>query len=531
MKKNIFIFYLIFSLSFFLFNNAYSQNQQEEQPKIEKTLSQKIDDGFKPFVEVLSSVLFLDPFAALGIYDPQVYDEQGNPIIKNGAPLKISVPLVVVWLVFGALFFTIRMKFVNLRGFYHAIELITGKFSKKEDKGEISSFQALATALSATVGMGNIAGVAVAITVGGTGATFWMIVSAFLGMSSKFVECSLGVKYRQIDKNGVVHGGPMYYLRDGLKNKGLPKLGIFLSIAFAIMCVGGSIGGGNMLQSNQAFLQLANQIPAIKDFGVWFGLVMAILVGLVTIGGVKSIAKVTDKLVPFMCAFYLLAGLTIIISNITKVPEMFLLIIKGAFAPSAMYGGFLGVLVQGFRRASFSNEAGIGSSAIAHSPAKTNEPISEGVVAMFEPVIDTIVVCTMTALVLTITGAYQNPENLQGTALTSYAFGSVVSWFPYMLTVAVLLFVFSTIISWGYYGEMAWRYLFGDKLVSVISFKLMYLCCIIIGASVSMNQVVEFSDMMILGMAFPNIAGLIILSPEVYKDMKVYFEKVKLKKL
>jgi AGCS family alanine or glycine:cation symporter len=527
MRKNIFIFFVVFCFSSFLFFNSYAQSQQEEQPKIEKTISQQIDESFKPFVEVLSSVLFLDPFAATGIYDPQVYDENGNPVIKNGNPVKVNIPLVVVWLVFGALFFTIRMKFVNLRGFYCSLELISGKFKKKEDKGEISSFQALSTALSATVGMGNIAGVAVAITIGGAGATFWMIISAFLGMSSKFVECSLGVKYRQIDKNGVVHGGPMYYLRDGLKNRGLPKLGMFLSVAFAVMCVGGSIGGGNMLQSNQAFLQLSNQIPVIKDFGVWFGLIMAVLVGLVTIGGVKSIAKVTGKLVPFMCAFYIVAGLIIIMFNITKVPEMFLLIVEGAFAPSAMYGGFLGVLIQGFRRASFSNEAGIGSSAIAHSPAKTNEPISEGIVAMLEPVVDTIIICTITALVITITGAYQNPDNLQGTALTSYAFGSVMPWFPYFLTIAVLLFVFSTIISWGYYGEMAWRYLFGNKLASVITFKLLYLWCIIVGASVSMNQVVEFSDMMILGMAFPNIAGLIILSPEIYKDMQEYFKKVK----
>ncbi|GAB4333987.1 MAG: alanine/glycine:cation symporter family protein [Flammeovirgaceae bacterium] len=525
MKKRFLLFCLIFSLNIAFEANAIIE--EKEKQKSEMTLSQKIDESFKPFVEVLSVVLFLDPFAAIGIYDPQVYDEQGNPVIKNGTPLKVSIPLVVVWLVFGAVFFTIRMKFINIRGFYHSLELVSGKFSKKEDKGEISSFQALSTALSATVGMGNIAGVAVAMTVGGAGAAFWMIVSAFLGMSSKFVECSLGVKYRQIDKNGIVHGGPMYYLKDGLKAKGLPKLGMFLSVAFAVMCIGGSVGGGNMLQSNQAFLQLASQVPAIKDDGFWFGLLIATLVGLVTIGGVKSIAKVTDKLVPFMCAFYILAGLSIILANITKVPEMFMLIIKGAFAPSAMYGGFLGVLIQGFRRASFSNEAGIGSSAIAHSPAKTNEPISEGVVAMLEPVVDTIIVCTMTALVLVITGAYQNPENLQGTALTSYAFGTVVSWFPYLLTVAVLLFAFSTILSWGYYGEMAWRYLFGDKRLSIICFKLMYLFFVILGASVNMNHVVEFSDMMILGMAFPNIAGLIILSTEVHKDMIGYFERVK----
>ncbi|MCS6833103.1 MAG: alanine:cation symporter family protein, partial [Flammeovirgaceae bacterium] len=361
------------------------------------TLSEKIDKNFTPFVKTLSAILFLDPFEAIGLHDGYVRDEKGNIVMKDGQPLKVNVPLVVVWLVMGAIYFTLRMRFVNLRGFVHAIELVRGKFRRKDDKGEISSFQALATALSATVGMGNIAGVAVAISVGGEGASFWMIVSAFLGMSSKFVECSLGVKYRQIDKTGMVHGGPMYYLKEGLKQKGLPRLGSFLAILFAVMCVGGSLGGGNMLQANQAFLLLSEQLPSLKSYGFWFGLVFASLVGIVTIGGVKSIARVTDKLVPFMCAFYLIAGFIVIFVHLPDVPAMLWRIVSNAFCPSAMYGGFLGVLIQGFRRASFSNEAGIGSSAIAHAPARTNEPTSEGLVAMLEPVVDTMIVCTMTA--------------------------------------------------------------------------------------------------------------------------------------
>ena len=295
------------------------------------------------------------------------------------------------------------MNFINIRGFKHAIELVRGKFDDPKDQGEVSHFQALATALSATVGLGNIAGVAVAITVGGPGATFWMIVAGLLGMSSKFVECTLGVKY-VVNENGEVSGGPMYYLKNGLAKYGLANLGKVLAVIFAILCIGGSFGGGNMFQANQAYAQLSGQFPMLQGNGPMFGFLLAVLVGTVIIGGIKSIAKVTEKIVPFMAGLYILAASIIIVINFGQIGAAFAMIIEGAFAPSAAFGGFIGVLIQGFRRAAFSNEAGVGSASIAHSAAKTNQPVSEGIVSLLEPLIDTVVICTMTALVIIITG-------------------------------------------------------------------------------------------------------------------------------
>ena len=375
-----------------------------------------------------------------------------------GFDVGADVPIVVIWLVFGAIYFTFRMRFINVRGFKHAIGLVKGDYDDPNDKGEVSHFQALTTALSATVGLGNIAGVAIAISVGGPGATFWMIVAGLLGMSTKFVECTLGVKYRKLDENGEVSGGPMYYLRDGLAKYNMARFGKFLAILFAILCVGGSFGGGNMFQANQAYAQLAGQFPALAGNGPMFGLILAILVGTVIIGGIKSIANVTEKIVPFMALLYVGTALIIILMNITEVGSVFALIIKGAFAPDAALGGVIGVLIQGFRRAAFSNEAGIGSASIAHSAAKTNEPVSEGIVALLEPFIDTVVICTMTALVIIFTGMYNVP-GLEGAQMTSNAFGSVFSWFPYLLVIAIFLFAFSTMISWSYYGLKAWEFL------------------------------------------------------------------------
>ncbi len=458
--------------------------------------------------------------------------EQPQPFYFRNLDTKDQgIPLIVVWLVFGAIFFTLKMKFINFRGAIHAIQLVRGKYDDPSSKsGEISHFQALVTALSATVGLGNIAGVAIAISMGGPGATFWMILAGLIGMSSKFVECTLGVKYRETDEKGEVFGGPMYYLSAGLSKRGLKKLGKFLAVLFAILCVGGSFGGGNMFQANQAFNQLT-EIPgweSFSNYGFWFGLVLAILVGIVIIGGIKSIAKVTDKVVPSMVALYVISALTIIGINIENIGEAFGMIFSGAFEPDAIYGGFIGVLILGFQRAAFSNEAGVGSSAIAHSAAKTEEPVSEGMVALLEPFIDTVLVCTMTALVIIFTGYATDSEGLEGAALTSAAFSSSLGgWSMYVLSFAVVLFAFSTMISWSYYGLKAWTYLFGKSRKADISYKLLFLVFVVVGSSVGLGAVIEFSDLMILGMAFPNILGLLIMSSEVKSDMNTYFTKIK----
>ena len=466
-----------------------------------------LDNIFKPIVDNIAKVIFFDVSRIIG---------------QNK-----EVPFIVIWLIFGALFFTFKMNFINLRGFNHAISLVKGDYHDPNNKGEVSHFQALTTALSGTVGLGNIAGVAIAISLGGPGATFWMIVAGLIGMSSKFVECTLGVKYRKIDENGVVSGGPMYYLKDGLAKKNLPNLGKFLAILFAILCVGGSIGGGNMFQANQAFAAFKTVFPTMSNFGPLFGLFLAILVGVVIIGGIKSIAKVTEKIVPFMAAIYVGAALIIIGYHFTDLHIVFSKIIKGAFSPEAGLGGFIGVLIVGFKRAAFSNEAGVGSASIAHSAAKTKEPVSEGMVALLEPFIDTIVICTITAIVIIITGSYTNVGGLGGSELTSQAFGSVIWWFPYILTIAIFLFAFSTIISWSYYGLKSWTFLFGQSKATELTYKVLLMFFVVVGSSVNLGSVLDFSDMMILAMAFPNIIGLLFLSSEVKEDLKTYFEKVK----
>ena len=567
-------------------------------PDDDSNVANRINELFIPVVEFMGGVLFWDPFEAIGVYDPVAYDENGVPLqrsvmsgkvsgqsgsdlligddtefnqlkynnrlvingevyrVKNvirderlvlqtplkgaidgisiGRPIVNNIPFIVVWLMFGAVFFTFKMRFINFRGFRHAIQLVSGKFDKPEDEGEVSHFQALATALSGTVGLGNIASVAVAISLGGPGATFWMILAGLLGMSSKFVECTLGVKYRIIKnaddpdkKKHEVNGGPMYYLSQGLALRNKKTLGRILASMFAILCVGASFGGGNMFQANQAFSQIKMQFGLNPDSGFYFGLFMAILVGIVIIGGIKSISKVTEKIVPFMAGMYVLAALVVIAMNIDQVGHALGLIFNGAFNSEAMYGGFIGVLVKGFQRAAFSNEAGVGSASIAHSASKTDEPVSEGIVALLEPFIDTVVICTMTALVLIFTGVYDTP-GLEGAQLTSAAFGSQISWFPYLLTIAIFLFAFSTMISWSYYGLKSWNYLFGDSNLTGNTFKVIFLMFVVVGASINtLGPVLDFSDMMLLAMAFPNIIGLVILSNEVKFDLKEYLRKVK----
>ena len=502
----------------------------------EETVSERINSFFEPIVAKMAVVLFFDPFEALGLHDPIIYDEQGNAVLdQNGNPLKSQIPMIVAWLILGAVFFTIYMGFINIRGFKHALDVVRGKFDNPDDAGEVSHFQALTTALSATVGLGNIASVAIAIVIGGPGATFWMILAGILGMSTKFVECTLGVKYRKIDIFGQVSGGPMYYLYMGMKNRGMKWLGTFLAIVFAILAIGGSFGGGNMFQANQAFAQFKMIFPSIGDYGWVFGTLLAIMVGLVIIGGIKSIARVTDKVVPFMAALYVGTALIIVIMNIGQTGEAFRLIFDGAFSPAAMKGGFIGVLIVGFQRAAFSNEAGAGSAAIAHSAVKTEEPISEGFVALLEPFIDTVVICTMTALVIIYTGSYLNPDGLEGAELTSQAFGTVFSWFPYLLVIAIFLFAFSTMISWSYYGLKGFDYLFGgfsekwlgSRKYAANFYRIVFLAFIVIGASSTMGAVTDFSDMMILSMGLPNILGLLIMAPEVKRDLKSYLARVK----
>lgn len=499
-------------------------------------LSQQINDFFVPVVNQMGKVLFWDPFSAVGMYDPVIRDEEGEVVTdRNGQPRRAPISLVVVWLILGAFFFTFFFKFINIRGFKHAIDIVRGVYDDPKSTGEVSHFQALATALSATVGLGNIAGVAIAVSVGGPGATFWMILAGLLGMASKFTECTLGVKYRRIDKEGHVSGGPMYYLRDGLKKRGLGGLGKVLALIFAILVIGGSFGGGNMFQANQSFAQLTYIIPALENQGAYYGMILAILVGVVIIGGIRSIANVTDKIVPFMAVFYVLSALAIIVMNIHRADEAFMLIINGAMNPGAIKGGVLGVLIIGFQRAAFSNEAGIGSAAIAHSAVRTERPITEGFVALLEPFIDTVVICTMTALVLIFTGVYTNPAGLGGSELTSQAFESVFSWYPYLLAIAIFLFAFSTMISWSYYGLKGFDYLFGgwsmklfgNRKVTDTMYRVIFLGFIIVGASSELGAVMDFSDMMILAMAFPNILGLIILAPEVRQELRAYFADLK----
>ena len=445
-----------------------------------------------------------------------------------------GIPLAVLWLVLGAIYFTVRMGLVQLRAFGHAIRVTQGKFSDPNDHGEVSHFQALTAALSATVGLGNIAGVAIAISIGGPGATLWMILAGFLGMASKFTECTLGQMYRQQRSDGSVMGGAMYYLSIGLKERGMGGLGRFLAVMFAVLCVGGSFAGGNSFQVNQSLNALQETVPFFAENRWIYGLIMTVLVGGVILGGLKRIAQVAEKVVPTMCGIYVLAALWVILGNASAVPEAFGKIVDGALSPAAGLGGLAGVLIQGFKRAAFSNEAGVGSAAIAHSAAKTPYAVREGIVALLEPFIDTIVVCTMTALVIVITGAYDPTtadglyapylDNANGAGLTSAAFGSQISWFPYVLSVAVVLFAFSTMISWSYYGERCFVWLFGDG--ASLLYKAMFLVFVFLGSIITATQVLEFGDLMILGMAFPNVLGVFLLSGKVKSAFQDYWGKL-----
>ncbi|MCW5644925.1 MAG: alanine:cation symporter family protein [Rhodoferax sp.] len=451
-----------------------------------------------------------------------------------------SFPWIVMWLVIAASVFSVYFGFVQFRSFMLSISIVKGDYSDPKDAGEVSHFQALTTALSGTVGLGNIAGVAVAVGIGGPGATFWMILAGLLGMASKFTECTLGVKYRNEYDDGTVSGGPMYYLSKGFSERGLPG-GKFLAIAFSVFCILGALGGGNMFQSNQAHQQLAG---VFGDYPGWItGIIFAGVVFAVIVGGIKSIARVTEKVVPFMGIIYVGAGLIILLVNYDKIGWAFGQIFEGAFTGLGVAGGMVGALIQGFKRAAFSNEAGVGSAAIAHSAVRTSEPITEGLVSLLEPFIDTVVICTMTALVIVITGQLmldpatgqylteggkiQTIGDTSGVGLTSAAFASAFSWFPYLLAFAVILFAFSTMISWSYYGLKAWTYLFGEGKTAELVFKLLFCLFVVIGAAANLGPVIDFSDAAIFAMAVVNITGLYFLMPIVKRELDSFMERIR----
>jgi len=495
-------------------------------------------------------------------WDALIFTEVGFGIFR--------APLVLFLLIGGALFFTFYFKFVNIRDFWTAIKVVRGKYDDLEKDqvalnpqvnqidgdltetikdesyhGEVNHFQALATAVSGTVGLGNITMVAVAISIGGPGATFWMIIAGILGMSTKFVECTLGVKYREIDAEGNVYGGPMYYMSAGMKDVGFPRLGKVLSYAFAVFCIGASFGGGNAFQSNQAAAQIITRFGVESDSaGTIIGLIFAVLVGIVIIGGIKRIAQVTEKVVPFMAGFYVLSTMVILVLNFSFIDDAIAQILSEAFTPRAtVTGGVIGVMIQGFRRAAFSNEAGAGSAAIAHAAVNTKHAASEGLVALLEPFIDTVVICTMTALVIVIfniDGAFQygdvlndevmltaTGQRIGGVNLTSYAFDSTIPGFSYLLAIAVVLFAFSTAISWSYYGLQAWKYIFGKGKWIDISYKLIFLAFTVLGAAVTMEAVIKFSDAMILALVFPNMIGLFFLFRKVKEEYIAYKERIR----
>ena len=471
-----------------------------------KAFLDQIDSSFGTLVDFLAPILFAD--------------------IRG-------IPLIVLTLLIGAITFTIYFGFINVRGFKHSIEIIKGKYDNPDDIGQISHFQALTSALSATIGLGNIAGVAIAVTLGGPGAVFWMVFIAFFSMSAKFVSATLGLMYRKVNDDGSVSGGPMYYLTYGFESKGkLSYLGKILGVMYAVFIIGGAFGGGNMFQANQSY-ELFGKLTGIPNY--IYGIILAILVGFVIVGGIKRIGETTEKIVPSMVTIYVAASLFIIFSNITMIPNVISSIISEAFNPSAAYGGFIGALVTGIKRGVFSNEGGVGSASIAHSAAKTDEPVREGIVAMIGPFIDTIVVCFMTACVILITAdnnnVYQNATALiaeqgataVGASMTSAAFDSVIPGFRWVLAIVVFLFSYSTMISWYYYGNKGWKYLFGDSGIPL--YQVLYLSCTILGAIASLGNVIDFSDMMILSCAFPNIIGAMFLLPQLKIKLNDYWSR------
>lgn len=487
---------------------SWGQDETTAQPK---TFTQRTEQFFAPFNgwwdghinTPLAKVLFLPVYST-------------DETFRNGD--AVQIPLIVVVLLAGGLFFTFRFGFINVRMFRHSIDVIRGRYDRPEDRGEVSHFQALTSALSATVGLGNIAGVALAISMGGPGAIFWMWIAAFFGMSMKFSSVTFAHLFRRVHEDGRVLGGPMVYLDAGLAERApaLAPLGKLFSVIYALFVILAALAAGNMFQGNQTatlvgstfFSQIEEQL--VVKFVI--GVVLALLTGVVIVGGIRRIGEITSRLVPFMCVFYITVCLLLVFLNITDVPAMFGQIFSGAFNAEALYGGFVGVLVQGARRAVFSNEAGLGSAAIAHAAARTEEPVREGLVAMIGPFVDTIIVCTMTALAILITGAYQSETSVD-IQITAEAFAQLGAFAPYALAIAVFVFAYSTMIAWGYYGERGAEYLFGPRAIT--PYRVLYVITIVVGPILSIKAVLDFADMLLLSLAFPNIIGMAIMARKV----------------
>ncbi len=468
---------------------------------MEKSIDVQIDELLKPISDSITNFVF------------RSFDFYGE-----------SVPFIVCWLLLASLLFTLYFNFLNVRYFKRAIKVAFGKYDDKNHPGEITHFQSFTAAMSGTIGLGNIAGVAVAISLGGPGAMIWMILTAFFGMTLKFVEVSLGHKYRVIHQDGTVSGGAIRYLSKGIGDCGFPRIGKFLAVIFAICCIGGSFGGGNMFQANQAFQQIVEASGGINsplhNKGWIGGIIFAFVVGIIIFGGIKSIGKVTEKLVPLMAIVYIFSCLLIIFNNFFILPETIKLIFTSAFSLEATTGGVIGSMIAGIKRAVFSNESGIGSAPIAYAPAKSDNHLNTGFMSLLSPFVDTIIVCSMTALVIVITGVYENGEGIQGVELTSRAFESFFGWFPIILAIAITLFALSTLITWSYYGLRCWTYLFGMSLTSKYSFKLIFLTFTVIGTSMNLGSVINFSDSMIFAMSIPNIIGLYFLSSGIKRDLE-----------
>lgn len=482
------------------------------------SIDQQIDTLFKKLADISEATLF--------------YGVKFNVPDAAGVMVEKSFPLILMWLLAAGIFFTVYMWFPNLRYFRHSFNVVRGKHEEPEAEGQINNFQALMASLAGTVGLGNIAGVAVAVSVGGPGAVIWMIVMAFIGMSTKFAEVTAGVKYRRtfINERGQkdISGGPMYYLQDIFASRGMPKLGKVLAITFALCCIGGALGGGNMFQANQTYMQFLNasggEASWLSGKGWLFGVALSVLTGIVIIGGIKSIANVSSYLVPIMAVLYIIAGIFVILMNISVVPEAMGVILREAFTPTAGLAGLAGAMLTGIQRASFSNEAGLGSAAIVQCTARTAEPVRQGIASMMGPFIDTVVICLVTALVIVVSGVYQGGQGMAGVELTSSAFATAIPMAPWLLAVCVFLFAYSTLIGWAYYGVKASTFIFGEHVAVETVFKLVFCLFVIIGAASNLENVIRFTDAMILSMAFPNIIGLYVMAPELKRDLKKYIE-------
>lgn len=524
----------------FVYTSAYSRFFTSCFPHIRGGISMfmRFMASLMLFVSFAMPAMAEDGGAAVALTIDQQLDRALKPVADAAigfifTPVTVmgnDIPAIILWLLAIGVFSSVYLGFVNFRLLRLSCQLLCGKFQSSNRQGQISNWQALSTSLSATVGLGNIAGVAVAVSMGGPGATVWMILMGFLGMNTKFLECALGVKYRHIAEDGEVSGGPMYYIARGFKDRGLPRLGKILALCFAVCCIGGAVGGGNMFQSNQTyqmFMRVAGEGNFLADKGWLFGVILSVMVGAAIIGGIKSIARVSEKIFPTMATLYMAICLIVIIGNYAAVPGAVVSIIQGAFAPDAAVGGLIGAMVAGIRRAVFSNEAGIGSAPIMHSAVKSDSHISQGIISMLNPFIDTVVICTMTALVIAVTGVYEGGNGVEGITLTANAFETIGGWTIYWLGLTVFLFAYSTMIAWYYLGEKGFTFIAGRSPAKVLAFKVFYCLFVIIGAAVNLTHLIDLTDALFFAMAIPNVIALYVMAPEIKKDLREYLEKMR----